>query len=73
MILRGPRLDQLTVNLDGVFWYPLSTGAAVQAGKKILPLASAYERVKVQLDVMVRTGAAPLMTFPEDSRHAVAG
>ena len=56
-------LPELTVNLDGVFWHPLSTDADMQVSKKMFPLAAAYERVKTQLDVMARTGAAPLMTF----------
>jgi MoaA/NifB/PqqE/SkfB family radical SAM enzyme len=56
-------LPELTVNLDGVFWHPLSTDADMQVSKKMFPLASAYDRVKTQLDVMARTGAAPLMTF----------
>jgi MoaA/NifB/PqqE/SkfB family radical SAM enzyme len=56
-------MPELTVNLDGVFWHPLSTDADMQVSKKIFPLAAAYERVKTQLDVMARTGAAPLMTF----------
>jgi MoaA/NifB/PqqE/SkfB family radical SAM enzyme len=56
-------VPELTVNLDGVFWHPLSTDADMQVSKKIFPLASAYERVKQQLDVMARTGAVPLMTF----------
>jgi MoaA/NifB/PqqE/SkfB family radical SAM enzyme len=56
-------VPELTVNLDGVFWHPLSTDADMQVSKKMFPLASAYDRVKTQLDVMARTGAAPLMTF----------
>ena len=56
-------VPELTVNLDGVFWHPLSTDADMQVSKKMFPLASAYERVKAQLDVMARTGAVPLMTF----------
>ena len=56
-------LPELTVNLDGVFWHPLSTDADMQVSKKMFPLASAYDRVKTQLEVMARTGAAPLMTF----------
>jgi hypothetical protein len=35
----------------------------MQVSKKIFPLAASYERVKQQLDVMARTGAAPQMTF----------
>jgi MoaA/NifB/PqqE/SkfB family radical SAM enzyme len=59
----GNLVPELTVNLDGIFWHPLSTDADMQVAKKIFPLASAYERVKQQLDVMARTGATPLMTF----------
>jgi MoaA/NifB/PqqE/SkfB family radical SAM enzyme len=56
-------VPELTVNLDGVFWHPLSTDADMQVSKKIFPLAAAYERVKTQLHVMASTGAAPRMTF----------
>jgi MoaA/NifB/PqqE/SkfB family radical SAM enzyme len=59
----GNLVPELTVNLDGVFWHPLSTDADMQVSKKIFPLAAAYERVKQQLDAMARTGAVPLMTF----------
>ena len=54
---------ELTVNLDGVFWHPRTTDADMQVSKKIFPLATAFERVKSQLDVMARTGSMPLMTF----------
>jgi MoaA/NifB/PqqE/SkfB family radical SAM enzyme len=56
-------VPELTVNLDGVFWHPLSTDADMQVSKKLFPLATAYERVKTQLDQMARTGSVPLMTF----------
>jgi MoaA/NifB/PqqE/SkfB family radical SAM enzyme len=56
-------MPELTVNLDGVFWHPLSTDADMQVSKKIFPLATAFERVKTQLEAIARTGGAPLMTF----------
>lgn len=59
----GNLVPELTVNLDGVFWHPLSTDADMQVSKKLFPLAAAYERVTAQLDEMARTGAAPQMTF----------
>jgi MoaA/NifB/PqqE/SkfB family radical SAM enzyme len=59
----GNLVPELTVNLDGVFWHPLSTDADMQVSKRMFPLAASYERVKQQLDVMARTGAVPLMTF----------
>lgn len=55
-------LPEVTVNLDGVFWHPLSTDADMQVGKKIFPLAAAVERIQQQLEVMAK-GGVPLMTF----------
>jgi len=55
-------LPEVTVNLDGVFWHPLSTDADMQVGKKMFPLASAVDRIQQQLEVMAE-GGVPLMTF----------
>jgi len=59
----GNLVPELTVNLDGVFWHPLSTDADMQVSKKIFPLASSVERVKEQLEAIALTGSVPLMTF----------
>lgn len=59
----GNLLPELTVNLDGIFWHPLSTDADMLVSKRIFPLAQAVERVQHQLDLMARTGGVPLMTF----------
>jgi MoaA/NifB/PqqE/SkfB family radical SAM enzyme len=59
----GNLVPELTVNLDGVFWHPLSTDADMQVSKTIFPLATAADRVQRQLDLMASTGAVPLMTF----------
>lgn len=59
----GNLVPELTVNLDGVFWHPLSTDADMQVSKRMFPLQEAFERVRSQLDAMARTGAVPLMTF----------
>jgi MoaA/NifB/PqqE/SkfB family radical SAM enzyme len=56
-------VPELTVNLDGVFWHPLSTDADMQVSKQIFPLAKSVERVQQQLDVIAKTGSVPLMTF----------
>lgn len=56
-------VPEITVNLDGVFWHPLSTDADMQVSKRIFPLATAVERVKQQLEAIAQTGAVPLMTF----------
>jgi MoaA/NifB/PqqE/SkfB family radical SAM enzyme len=59
----GNLAPELTVNLDGVFWHPLSTDADMQVGKKMFPLAEAVQRVQTQLAAIAATGQAPLMTF----------
>jgi sulfatase maturation enzyme AslB (radical SAM superfamily) len=59
----GNLVPELTVNLHGIFWHPLSTDADMQVSKTIFPLRVAYERVQQQLEEMARTGATPLMTF----------
>lgn len=56
-------VPELTVNLDGVFWHPLSTDSDMQVTKKIFPLSAAYHKVQNQLELMARSGAVPLMTF----------
>ncbi len=59
----GNLVPELTVNLHGVFWHPLSTDADMQVSKYIFPLRTAYERVQQQLAEMARTGGVPSMTF----------
>jgi MoaA/NifB/PqqE/SkfB family radical SAM enzyme len=59
----GNLIPELTANLDGIFWHPLSTDADMQVSKKLFPLKTAYERVQNQLAEMARTGGVPLMTF----------
>ncbi len=56
-------IPELTVNIDGIFWHPLSTDADMQVSRKPWPLAPAVSRVQQQLDVIARTGSVPLMTF----------
>ena len=59
----GNLLPEITVNLDGVFWHPLSTDADMQVNKKIFPLAASVERIQEQLQAIAVTGDVPLMTF----------
>jgi len=55
-------IPEVTVNLDGIFWHPLSTDSDMQVSKKLFPLAASVERIQQQLEVMAQ-GGAPLMTF----------
>ena len=59
----GNLVPEITVNLDGVFWHPLSTDADMQVNKKIFPLAASVERINKQLQAIALTGSVPLMTF----------
>jgi len=59
----GNLVPEITVNLDGIFWHPLSTDADMQVSKKMLPLTPAVERIKGQLEAMALSGEVPLMTF----------
>jgi sulfatase maturation enzyme AslB (radical SAM superfamily) len=59
----GNLVPEITVNLDGVFWHPLSTDADMQVNKKIFPLADSVQRIKAQLEAIALTGNVPLMTF----------
>jgi MoaA/NifB/PqqE/SkfB family radical SAM enzyme len=56
-------IPEVTVNVDGIFWHPLSTDADMQISKKMFPLATAVERIQEQLEAIARTGGAPLLTF----------
>ena len=56
-------VPEVTVNLDGVFWHPLSTDADMQVSRRIFPLAQSVETIRKQLDLISRTGRVDLMTF----------
>ncbi|HEY3061627.1 MAG TPA: radical SAM protein [Chloroflexota bacterium] len=56
-------VPEVTVNLDGVFWHPLSTDADMQVSKKMFPLSVAVERITHQLEELARSGNVKLMDF----------
>lgn len=58
----GNLLPELTVNMDGIFWHPLSTDADMQVSKQIFPLETAVTRVTTQLDVIAQ-GGEPILEF----------
>jgi MoaA/NifB/PqqE/SkfB family radical SAM enzyme len=59
----GNLLPEVTVNIDGVYWHPLSTDADMQISRKIFPLAESVDRIQRQADAIMQTGTVPLMTF----------
>jgi len=56
-------VPEITVNVDGVFWHPLSADADMLVSNKIFPLADSVTRINEQLETIAQTGLAPLMTF----------
>ena len=56
-------LPEVTVNIDGVYWHPLSTDADMQISRKIFPLADSVERIQRQVDLILQTGTVPLLSF----------
>ena len=60
---RDNLVPEITVNVDGVFWHPLSTGGDMRVSEDIFPLAASVARVQAQLDAMAGVDAVSLMTF----------
>lgn len=56
-------VPEITVNVEGVFWHPLSADADMLVSNKIFPLADSVARINEQLETIAQTGIAPLMTF----------
>jgi hypothetical protein len=56
-------VPEVTVNIDGVFWHPLSTDADMQVSRSLFPLADAVDSVQKQLDIIARTGSPGMTTF----------
>ncbi|MFN8456303.1 MAG: radical SAM protein [Anaerolineae bacterium] len=55
-------IPEVTINVDGVFWHPLSTDGDMLVSRKPFPLAESVSRIQGQLEVMAQ-GGVPLMTF----------
>lgn len=56
-------VPEVTANLDGIFWHPLSTDADMQVSRRLFPLVESVQRIQDQLDVLARTGKAPQLAF----------
>ena len=54
---------EVTVNIDGVFWHPLSTDADMQISRSLFPLADAVDSIQKQLDIIASTGNPGMTTF----------
>lgn len=56
-------IPEVTANIDGIFWHPLSTDPDMQISRALFPLAESVSRIQVQLEVIASTGSAELTTF----------
>lgn len=56
-------VPEITVNVDGTFWHPLSTDSDMRVTERIFPLADAVCQVRRELESMVEVSPAQLNTF----------
>jgi len=56
-------IPEVTANIDGIFWHPLSTDPDMQVSRSLFPLTDPVHRIQEQLSVIARTGSAALTTF----------
>lgn len=54
---------EITVNQEGVYWHPLSTGADMQVSEHIFPLSEAVCRVRAELEAVQQSNPEPRETF----------
>jgi MoaA/NifB/PqqE/SkfB family radical SAM enzyme len=54
---------EVTVNIDGVFWHPLSTDSDMQVSRSPFPLADAVRRIQEQLEYIAQHGEIKLTEF----------
>jgi len=56
-------VPEVTVNVDGVYWHPLSTDPDMQVQEEILPLKTAVECIQQQLEAIADNGSEAPSTF----------
>ncbi len=56
-------VPEVTVNVDGVFWHPLSTDEDMQISRTIFPLSNSVEKIQKQLESIALTGSSVMTTF----------
>ena len=54
---------EVTVNVDGVFWHPLSTDEDMHISRAIFPLSDSVQKIQEQLQAIALTGSSVLTTF----------
>jgi MoaA/NifB/PqqE/SkfB family radical SAM enzyme len=56
-------IPEVTANIDGIFWHPLSTDPDMQVSRSLFPLAESVQYIQEQLEVIAQTGETVLTTF----------
>ena len=56
-------VPEVTVNVDGVFWHPLSTDEDMQISRTIFPLSNSVEKIQRQVESIALTGRSVMTTF----------
>jgi hypothetical protein len=56
-------LPEITINVDGVYWHPLSTDPDMLVTEQIFPLSDAVCQIRRELEDMAQASAAQLNTF----------
>jgi len=56
-------IPEVTANIDGIFWHPLSTDLDMQVSRSLFPLADSVHRIQEQLAVIAETGSSELTAF----------
>jgi MoaA/NifB/PqqE/SkfB family radical SAM enzyme len=62
-ISKNSLAPEITVNKDGVFWHPLSTGADMQVSERIFPFSEAVCRVLAELEAAQQVSPEQRETF----------
>lgn len=55
-------VPEVTANVDGIFWHPLSTDSDMQISRQLFPLAEAVATIQQHLATLA-AGGMPLMAF----------
>jgi len=56
-------IPEVTANIDGIFWHPLSTDPDMQISRSLFPLVDSVRRIQEQLEIIAQTGESALCTF----------
>jgi len=56
-------IPEITINVDGVYWHPLSTDPDMLVTEQIFPLSDAVCQIRRELEDMAQASAAQLNTF----------